>query len=386
MLMACGARGQVHDAGAAAGIVHGDRAERMAHFAEALASYEGVANALPGSEEAAEALRRALHLRLAMGDGIGAAGDLQVYMQAFGARQPRVAAELVLAVAAFQAERSLWSDTVHTLASAKLLLDGAPMDQRVRGLALLGRAHAHLRRWDDLASTEAYEAIRNLRTEGEPLHRSLWASWPGDDAAQHAARVRAVEEAVAEAQFAAAEALVASTVDNIPLPVYRWQNVPSELISFVNRDVGAWQSSKRAAIEGANAAFRRAAMLPSCPPHLAVASMARIAELWAGFSADYRRVLLDKPRRGDPEAFAAVRSRVLDLGAAVRHTQAKSAMQQCVRTSQALGHHDTVSASCHAWLRQHYPDEFPAPSELSPVVSAVSAGPMPQVPLTRAHR
>jgi len=381
VLTACGAPVVVDGRGTGVAFAQAHVAETTLDFARAAMLYEDAARVGPGPQ-GQEAWGRALRLRLELRDAAAAGQDLNALRQTYGAEQPPEITALAVAVANLQAERSMWPECIATLATAGPAVDRASLDLRAQAYALLGRAQARNHPPNAGASAAAYAVVRGLRADSEFVDRALRASWPNEDAAQHRARSMRLFAAVAEAQFAAAEAKRVATVDAIPLPTHRGASSKDQFFRFVNTEVKAWQTAKIEAIKLAELEYSKTSS-PMPSPRWVVASAARVAHMWAAFYMDYRNLIVPKDWKMDPEELGAYRSAVLELGSDVRLTRAKPAMRKCVLLSQQLDYRDEVSEGCQAWLTRYYPDEFPPLGELAPLPYAPSEGLLPQSPALR---
>ena len=381
VLAACGAPSVVGGRGSASALGPAQAAETSLDFARAATLYEDAARVAPGPK-GQEAWGRALRLRLELRDAAAAGQDLNALRETHGALQPPEIAALAVAVANLQAERAMWPECIATLSSAGPAVDQASLDLRAQAYALLGRAQARSNPPNAGVSRAAYDVVRGLRTDSDFVDRTLGASWPNEDLTQKKARSTQFFAAIAEAQFAAADEMRVATVDAIPLPTHHGASSKEEFFRFVNTKVKAWQTAKAAAIKLAELEYHKTSgTTPS--PRWAVASAARVAQMWAAFYMDYRNLIVPKDWNLDPEALGAYRSAVLDLGSEVRLSRAKPAMQRCVLLSQQLHHRDEVSEGCQAWLTKYYPDEFPQLSDLAPLPYAPRMTLLPPRPALR---
>lgn len=368
--------------GNASALASAHAADTALDFARAATLYEDAARVAPEGPQGRQAWAKALRLRLELGDAPAAWQDLRALRKTYGAEQPAENVALAVAVANLQAERAMWPECIATLSSAGTAVDQASLDLRAQAYALLGRAQARSNPPNAGASRAAYDVVRGLRTDSDFVDRTLRASWPNEDLAQQRGRATRFFAAIAEAQFAAADEMRVATVDAIPLPTHHGPSSKEEFFRFVNTKVKTWQTAKAEAIKLAELAYDKTSG-PAPSPRWAVASAARVAQMWAAFYMDYRNLIVPKDWNLDPEELGAYRSVVLDLGTEVRLSRAKPAMQRCVLLSQQLHHRDETTQACQAWLTRYYPDEFPQLSDLAPLPYAPSMTPAPPRPALR---
>jgi tetratricopeptide (TPR) repeat protein len=336
------ARRSLHELGA----LHRD----LTLYESAAQFFELYASRAPAEREAPTALSDAIVMRLALGDVEQGTKDLEAFLKLFAASQPVLTAEVVFVFAAHAQEHG---DTVRALSILKgkeAIFERAPLDVRIREAALRARAHAETPETAVLAKTEYAQVVSMWGTGAEVL-KSLQHEYPKADENERLRRLGKSLDAVGEALFRAAEDERVTYVETVKPLTYAGPNDGAAILRYVKRTVPAWAQKRRAAIERAEATYRRITELtPVPPPRWTVDATARVAGMWASFSSDYFLVV---PKTRDAPKGADVSSTdLLELAGAraVRFEHAKPAYQQCLRISVRYQYSDELTKGCERWL------------------------------------
>lgn len=336
------ARKSLHELGA----LHRD----LTLYESAAEFFEMYASRAPAEREAPTALSDAVVMRLALGDVERGTKDQETFVKLFAASQPALAAEVVFVLAA-QAEAHGDADrALAVLRGKEALFERAPLDTRIREAALRARAHAEKPATSELAKREYAQVVAMWGT-GAAVLKSLQQAYPDADENQRIHRLGKSLDAVGEALFAAAEDERVTHVETVKPLAYAGPNDGAAILGYVKRTVPPWAQKRHAAIQRAEALYRRITELaPVPPPRWTVDATARVAGMWASFASDYFLVV---PKTRDAPKGADVSStELLELAGsrAVRVDHATPAYQQCARISLRYQYTDELTKGCERWL------------------------------------
>lgn len=266
-----------------------------------------------------------------------------------------------LEAGATAARASEWTKAKAALEPAiEKIRASAPADATMAGEALLGRACIALN--DTACAERAFGSILAKWKEG--VVPKIQAE--GSDT-ESKPRVQRALMAVGEALFFEAEKKRAAT-EPIRMPSYAGPSDRDSITRFIKDKVAPWAKTKRAAIDDAEAAYKKiSALEPSAPPYWVVHSTARVGTMKGHFVAEFRAAPIpgewkkDGPVPGDTGlTWEDVRTSyyaAIDAASEPLKLEAKAAFETCQQTSEKFGIADDFSKSCDAWLTKNYPAE-----------------------------
>lgn len=388
--------------------------EAVASYEDAAIHYERYARDAPSMEEASELLAHAAELRMRLGHTVQAAADVELFVRAFGAKQPAEATRLRFALARHHGDRGDWEASRALLAAAMPALDRSPLlEPRIVGHALLGRALAELGRGAN-AAAEYGKVVAAAKARGRAEKGTIGllsssgvpSAAPRDDDSWTAASLDATGEALlffAEQKRARAE--------GVQLRAYQGKNDRESLLAYHRTQVADWVRRKSAAIEEAEIAYARVLGIepppprpparfsaggdpnaPTAPwgtddalasgdsnnvpsPRFAVVALARVGALWADFVRAFRSVPIPRqwPLDG-PELRGAYFMSTLDPADEPYKQRAKRAFVRCLQLGLIHRIVDEHTRSCEAWLARNHRVEYSVRDELHPLPAWSSNG------------
>lgn len=356
-----------------------------AAYEEAAGYMELFARTRPEASEVPELLEEAVALRLALGQVVEAARDVDHLTFKFGAAQAPRALRARVALALHTLEHGDPESFGPLYRTFKLLSDRhIPLDAQVR-------AHA----WRARGLRER-DIPREAAAELERV-RALWA----DEAAVRAAvaalsgerggdlRLAAALDAVGESLYQLAEER-RREAEAIHLPGHKAFSSVTAARPYVDVDVPRWMQKRRAATDAAERAYLQVlAIQPTPPPRWVLASAMRIGQLWARFGYDLRAPPLPKdfrPNTVDPgyEELRALYRIGFEERAEPLFQRARAIFESCVAYTTLLRHADASSERCVRWLARndrggHWElDELrPRWGQLGPSLLPLTAGAVP---------
>lgn len=306
-----------------------------------------------------EALERAAHLRLLLGDVAAAKRNVEALEEILGTadRPRRARAALDIARYALRAgqmnEAQKWLDEKKSLFESTQDVDVQVLFHAYEARIALEQGHAERvfaeygavrRRWN--AVPDKNEAIREF---GNDIELGV-----------------EVLEAVGEAEFYFAER-VERAAQAIQIPRYRGPLKEKPLLRYMN-ERQAWDVKKRQAIERADKAYLQVVQIePIAPPRWVVAAARRVGHIWAAYAKEGESIpKLTGPMPGHPdityeELRAAYEGHV---GSPPWIDRAREAFKTCVQQAVRAKHFDENARYCEAWLSQHDPKALRAVDEL----------------------
>lgn len=324
-----------------------DRADarlRVLDVAEAADALEALGTHHPAEDDATDALRHAIALRLALGQHEAAANAARTFDRYHRRNAPDDADRLVLLVA-----RTLSDAGAHGLAQSLVtrrvwrdLVDRV-IARGVEGRASLatGKEQEAQGLFDDvLRLTDDARAMRALSHgigEDRASARRLGAALSVVGQARHR-RARAQREAVA--------------LDRVPR--YRGPRDRRGLERFFRQEAGPWLIETRAAMEATEAAYLTVLRIePAPPPVWIIASSADVTAMWSEL-VDAIEALPDPLL--DPELLDGYRAAMDSLTTPIR-LRAKQAARICIEYGRKYRVASDDTRRCERWLVTHFPDE-----------------------------
>jgi len=373
--------------------------QAIAAYDQAATWYERFARDNPTRTEAPTALTDAIVLRLGLGQADKALANARKFSEIYGRRAPRQASQIALSIGAYHADRRNWHAAERTLRNALKQIDRhASADVKVQTHALLGRAYRQMERHGKAALH--YGKARATGDNIAALHEALDKLNEPPDRKQR--RMTKALNAVGEAlfDFAAQQRLKA---DAISFPEYRGSGTSKDVEHFVKTRVGAWLKRKKAAIEGATAAYESVVALnaPHPPPKWAIAAGAAVGSMWGELVTDFIDAPYPKewdqpgyvPNAQPPLLWHELRAQYkAALAAAVEPHKlfAKSVYTECLEYGIVYQYFDGELRSCEQWLSSNYPKEFHLVDEFRGAPTHTNAGlaerPAPLTQDGRSHR
>lgn len=312
--------------------------------------FELYASRAPTEREAPGALSDAVVLRLGLGDVAQGSKDVDTFVKLYGTSKPALTAEVVFALAASAKEHGDTERALAILKGNEAVFEHSPLDIRLRETALRARGHAETPATAKLAKTEYAQVVSMWGTGAEVL-KSLEVAYPEADETQRIRRLGRSLDAVGEALFHAAEDERLTHVETVKPPVYNGPNEGAAVLRYVKKVVPEWAQKRRAAIEWTEAMYTRITDLrPVPPPRWTLSATARVAGMWASFSADYYTVIPKSMNHPPGADIGSVELLGLAGGTAARVEHAKPAYQQCVALSVRFQYTDDLTRECERWL------------------------------------
>lgn len=319
-------------------------------YESAAESFELYASLAPMEREAPGALSDAIVLRLALGDVERGTKDVDTFVKLYATSKPVLAADAVFVLAAHAKEHGETERALATLKGKEALFARAPLDLRIRQTALLARSHAATPATANLAKAEYAQVVSTWGTGAEVL-KSIELEYPEADENQRLRRLAKSLDAVGEALFEAAEDERLTHVETVKPPVYSGPNDAAAILRHVKKVVPEWAQKRRTAIEWTEAMYKRITDLtPVPPPRWTLSATARVAGMWASFSADYYTVIPKSMSHPIGADISSVELLGLAGGTAARVEHAKPAYQQCVALSVRFQYTDDLTRECERWL------------------------------------
>jgi TolA-binding protein len=352
--------------------------QAIAVYDEAARWYERFARESPTLDKASDALRDAVILRLGTGELTAALEDAALFARAFGAKQPAQAAHVAMAIGAHHVEREDWAEARRQLAMAMPRIDrSAALDVQIQAHALLGRALARTGSAGPAAAE--YERVRGMLRDTARVRERLDAL--GGDEVEKQRRLGKVLSALGEALFFAAEQK-RRTVDAIRFPVYAGSGSRDDVLRHVNVRVAEWIQRKRPAIEALEKEYLAVLEVKPVPPAWAIASGARVGQMWSKFVAEFRAAPIPNewkqsgmsPHGVTWEELRAAYYEALDKASEPQKQRAKAAYESCLRSSVTYQHFDQHSRVCEGWLARTYPAEYHQVDELRAAPTRIASG------------
>jgi tetratricopeptide (TPR) repeat protein len=361
-------------------LAQGRARQAVAEYGEAADAYERFARESPDATDARQALQDAVVMRIGLGDTDKAQADTQLFVRAYGAKDPALAARVGLALPMFRVDHEDWVVASKSLEAWVASFDGtAPLDARIEAHAALGRAFVRL----------------NNGLRAEPEYAKVVALWKDPAAAAHTLELEGADQrrlaraitAVGEALFFFAEQK-RKEVDRIQFPEYRGPGIREDLLKHVNTKVKDWVAKKRPAIDGAEQEYRKIVDIkPVPPPRWVIAAASRVGHMWGKFVAEFRAAPIPREWKGNgpvpgAEGLTYVDLRrewygKLDESSAPQKQVAKAAFETCVSYSVKFQYDDAYARSCRNWLSKNYESEYPQVDEFRPGPAYLgSAGPL----------
>jgi tetratricopeptide (TPR) repeat protein len=332
----------------------------MARYEEAAPWFERFALESPAAEKAAEALRDAILLRLALGQTEQAERDADAYAKHHGSKRPAETAQVAFAIGMNALEHEDHEGARRRLSAAMARIDrDATIDVQVRAHAGLGQALAELGKRKDAAGE--YDKVRALYRD-PPAVLAKMASM--DEGARDRTLAR-VLTGVGEAAFFFAEEK-RRAVDAVKRPA----PAGADVAAYTRTTLPTWLAQQRGAISEAEKAYAEVvAIQPFPPPRWVVDAAARVARMHGKLAAQIRSA--PAPKGLSDEARAAW-VEALDEVSAPERARARAAYRRCVDLSVKYQHHDGLARGCASWLSRHYPAEYPRLDEIAGSASHVA--------------
>ncbi|MEZ4307232.1 MAG: tetratricopeptide repeat protein [Polyangiaceae bacterium] len=355
--------------------------QAIAMYEEAASFYERFATESPTLPGAAEALQDAIVLRLGLAQEKQAMADAELFSKSYGAQKPALTARISLALATHLVEKNELAEARKRLSGAMSTIDSkGGLDVQIQAHALLGSVLGRL----GLKAQAETEHTRVKTAWANPTEalKKLEAAYP--DESERSRHLGKTLDAVGESLFFFAEKKRAD-VERIKFPVYKGSGARDDVLRHVQTKVLEWVKKKRAAIEIADAEYRKIAdLLPAAPPRWTVAAASRAGQMWGRFVAEFRAAPIpaewkqNGPHPTIPgltwEEIRANYYEELDRASEPQKRQAKRAFERCLQTSVNHHHFDEYARQCELWLSKNYGSEYHLVDELRGAPTRVADG------------
>jgi hypothetical protein len=183
-----------------------------------------------------------------------------------------------------------------------------------------------------------------------------------DDATRREHLMRALS-GVGEALFSLAEQK-RKGVDGIMFPEYKGADTKEDAARFTETKVADWIAKKTPKVEEVEVAYRRVLEIaPEPPPRFAVASAARVGQMWGKFAAELRAAPIPAGWRSSRlEELRRFYYSKLDVSAEPIKARATAKFERCRALAEKVQHQDESSRACEAWLQKQPPQGSSATS------------------------
>jgi hypothetical protein len=330
-------------------------------------------------EFADKAVSDAAVLRLGLGQEDKAIDDAKNYNRYYGAKKPKMTAQIAFAIAAHYGEKKDWGEVLKHLGGQGMgLIDrNATLDIRAQAHALAARAHAKSNH--DAQSGNEYHAVAKLWAEPAKAVKEI-DSIEGEDTSSKQRRLGRALEAVGEALFYFAEKSKAK-VDKVKFPEYQgkfvakkpaknasseaWQKYMDEMKKekdaiqkHIQTKVLGWVKEKKPLIDQASAEYKKIVNLePLPPPRWVIAAGSRVGDMWGQFVKEFRAAPIPTYMKEDAE-LRGVYYESLDSASEPQKQSAKGAYETCLGYSVKYQYFDEFSRNCEVWLATNYKKQY----------------------------
>ncbi|MCH2110464.1 MAG: hypothetical protein MK135_14170, partial [Polyangiaceae bacterium] len=283
--------------------------------------------------------------------------DAAVFQRKYGARKPKQAAQIGIAIAAHYGDKGEWNQVRKSFAKSMRLIDrSAPLDVRMQAHTLLARALTKLK--SKTAADREYRKVIGLWKDPAKSAKAIQDAGGGNRELGRAL------ESVGEALFYFAQ-LEKAKADAIEFPKYKGKKDKEGITKYIGTKVKDWYTKKRDAIKKVSAEYGKVvALQPVPPPRWVIAAGSQVGQMWGKFVKDFRSAPIPKEWEKDYEIRTAYYAG-LDEASEPFKIQAKGAYQICLGYSVKYQYFDQYSRACEEWLADNYKAEFHLIDEFS---------------------
>ncbi len=363
----------------------GGNYQALAVYDQAAEWYERYQKEDKNAENAADALKDAILLRLGTGDELKAIEDAAAFQRNYGQSKAKVAAQIAFSIGAHWADKEDWDKCQSALKASMGLIGRAGIDIEVQAHTTLARCYVHLK--GDQGAKAEYARVRELWKDQGAAQKKLNDAYPDESQESRIRRLGKALDAVGEAMFYDADERKRADVDTVHFPEYHGTGKKDEVVKHINTKVKDWMAKKSAAIVKIEVEYKKIIDLqPEPPPRWVIAAGSRVGLLWGSFVDDFRRAPYPKdwdqkgfvPGTGDTLSWRELRQNYWDnLDAASqpykdgsatlpdgKHVGAKPALVACLDYSVKYQYFDDFSRACEVWLAKNYKAEYHVVDEL----------------------
>ncbi|HRI64326.1 MAG TPA: hypothetical protein PK156_08805 [Polyangium sp.] len=346
--------------------------QSIAEYGEAAQLAETAVRRFAKSDEAPDASRNAVTLRVGLGEIDKAIDDLQIFSKNYGAIRAGEIPKMVLAIATALWDHGQAKESREFIEKWRNVVEkSGNLHERILTHALLGRIYARERAPEKAA--KEFEVVRAAWQKTEEAVKRLNAL--GGPEVEQIRRLAQSVTAVGEAQFFFAEQKRAE-VEAIRFPEYTGSGNKESVVNFVGTKIAVWMRDKRSAIELAEREYQKVLELqPVPPPRWVIASAGRVGFMWSAFTSDFRRAPMPKewsskaPLPGTSIPGTEIKKLYLEqLGSMSEPLlqRSKQAFLVCVNHSVKYQWFDEHAQACVDWLEKRFPKEWIKVEELRP--------------------
>lgn len=338
--------------------------QSIAEYAEAASLIETAVRRFNKSDDAPDALREAIRLRLALGEVDRAVEDLQTFDKNYGSKRSADVPKIVVEIAT-----ASWGDgrTKDTRAFVEKWMSNVDLRGNIHDRALMHALAGRLNARDGatVKATAEYEIVRALWVRpDESLKQLEGLGGSEDEKDRRLAQMLTVE---GEALFFFAEQKRAE-VEAIRFPEYAGPGDKESVLLFINTKISEWLKKKQIAVDEAEREYQKILNLqPVSPPRWVIASAGRVGFLWSKFVSEFYRAPTPKewksnvPLPGTSIPGTEIKKMFLEQLSSLSEPykeRSKQAFKVCVDFSVKYRHADEHSRACVAWLEKNYRKEW----------------------------
>jgi TolA-binding protein len=365
----------------------GGNYQAIAVYDQAAEWYERYSKEDKHADNADNALKDAVLLRIGTGDEQKAIEDAALFQKNYGAAKPKIAAQIAFSIGAHWADKEDWDKCQASLKGIMGLIGKAGIDVQVQAHATLARCFSHLK--GDQGAKAEYASVRSLWNDQAAAQKKLNEAYPEETQEARVRRLGKALDAVGEAIFYDADERKHADVDVIKFPFYTGSGKKEDVLKFVQQKVGDWMKKKSTAIIKIEAEYKKIIDLqPEPPPRWVIAAGSRVGLLWGDFVDDFRRAPYpsDWNKKGcavacgtaDELSWRDIKLNYfnnLDMASQPykdgnakspegKPIGAKPALVACLDYSVKYQYFDDFSRACEVWLAKNYKAEYHVVDEL----------------------
>lgn len=364
----------------------GGNYQALAVYDQASEWYERYAKEDKTGENADNALKDAVLLRLGTGDEAKAIEDAALFQRNYGQSKPKTAGQIAFSIGAHYADKEQWEYCSNSLKNIMGLISKAGIDVEVQAHATLGRCYQHQK--GETGAKAEFAKVRSLWADQAAAQKKLNDAYPDESPDSKIRRLGKALDAVGEAIFYDADEHKRSDVDVIRFPEYHGSGKKDDVLKHVTGKVADWMKKKSTAIVKLEAEYKKIIDLqPEPPPRWVIAAGSRVGLLWGDFVDDFRRA--PYPKDWDKKGCAVACGTADELswrdiklnyfnnldsasqpfkdGSATldgKRVGAKPALVACLDYSVKYQYFDDYSRACEVWLAKNYKAEYHVVDEL----------------------
>jgi hypothetical protein len=329
---------------------------QLFELADAADALEAMAQRFPKDERSVAALRRAVAMRLALGQRDAAASDAALFVKFYGRKRRHERDRVLRAVA----------DARHAAGEHRealtLVRTMRPRDAIGKLLARQIEAHALLALGKESEANRIFAEVRATHPDAAALGRLVDAHIVKNDSLQNRRQAGRALSLVAEATYRAAlEKRDKVGIDRVPKLHGRYDQ--RALDRFLATKVPPWLKATVHTIGDAERSYLEVVKIrPAPPPKWVIASAADVFSMWA----DMVGAVEGLPKPHLPDDLLAIYTSHLEAMTAPLLQRAKQAAQHCVDEGAKYQIQDGNTQRCESWLVAHFPRQFVAPTMLAP--------------------